>query len=131
MRVGSRCQNRPSLATISRRRLQERGPLTTTRRLLRGKDQRRQVTSPSHWTRKDQVHGRDVLVPVGEQDRRIPCGTSRYHRQPHRSRHSLLLWNGPSGRVTPLRIVSSRPSVQTSGETHLSTLQELCRRRNA
>jgi len=26
-------------------------------------------TSPSHWTRKDQVHGRDVLVPLGQQDR--------------------------------------------------------------
>ena len=75
---------------------QTRQPARSLRRLLQRTHQRRQTTSRSRPSqrREDQVHRRDVPVPVGQQDTRVPRRSPPHSCQPRRSRHSPLLRNG-------------------------------------
>ena len=103
------------------------------RRLLRRMHQRRQTTSrgrPSQW-REDQVHRRNVPVPVGQQDTRVPRRSPPCSRQPRRSRHSPLLLNGHLRHSTSTRTLPPRFASQTEGQTHIPALPGVCGRGDA
>ena len=103
---------------------QTRRPARSKRRLLRRTHQCSQTTSrsrPSHW-RKDQVHRRDVPLPVGQQNARIPRRSPPGARQPRRSRHQSLLRNGHRRHSPSERTLPPRSPPQTQRQTHVPTL---------
>ena len=71
---------------------------------------------------KDQVPGRDVAVPVGQQDADLSRRASRDHDRSRPHRHLEVLWTGQGGHSPSLRVVPSRAALSPRGQTHLSPL---------
>ena len=68
-------------------------PLNPRDAFYEGKNQCRQVVPSCHWKGKNQVLRFYVVVPVGQQNPRIPCGPSGVHPRRAPRRTVEVFWN--------------------------------------
>ena len=132
MRLGPRGQDRrcaPDLLCHPRLG----GALAAEGRLFRGPHQRRHTAPRGRRGRrgKDQVPGRDVALPMGQQDADLPRRTSRDPYRPRPHRHLVILWIGQGGHPPSLRALPSRAAPSPRGQTHHSPLRQVRRDRDA